>query len=167
VSTAEGRRGGRVRRASRISGGLSAFVLAALGIAYWWTCEPAFEVAIRWADGTSAARLSTLERRHGLESARTIGGGWVAYDLVDTRAANLQELLQQPEVQGGEPIDAATYQVPPDAPYGRGWMWIADRLPVSPELRLFRLVPALITVCAMTLAAALAAEVTTWRRSRG
>lgn len=127
----------------------------ALGVAYYLTYEPAFEVAIRWREGTTWQRRAQIERQFGLAEARNLADWTVWYDLIDTRPATIRALASQPEVAGFEGVNLDTFAVPPDAPYGKGWMWIGPRLPV---LRHRGVVPGVIVACALAIAWAVAGE---------
>ena len=124
-------------------------MLLALGAAYYLTYEPAPEVAVRWREGTTWQRRAELERRFGLVRARDIDDWKVWYDLVDIRPANIRSLAEEPDVAATQGLDLETYSIPPDGPYGKGWMWIGPRLPV---LRHRGVVAGVILVCALTLA---------------
>ena len=140
---------------------LAAIVLALLGGAYYFTWEPAPLVAIRWREGTTFDRRTEVERWFGLVRGRDLDGRAVTYDLVDTRPANIQELLEQPEVEDAGDIDEATYEVPADVPYGRGGMWIGDRLP---EARAYRVVPVVVAVCVLVIAYAVGGAIAVRRK---
>ena len=140
---------------ARAAGLLSAIVLAAFGVAYYFTYEPALEVAITWAEGATWERRMEVERRAGLVRPRDLTRGTVTYDLIDTRPENIRELLEQPEVEDGGVLDRRSYTVPADAPYGRGWMWVGNRWPV---VRMYGLVPVIVTACGGVFLVALARE---------
>jgi len=146
---------------SRAAALLAAALLALLGGAYHFTWEPAPLVAIRWREGTTFDRRTEVERWFGLVRGRDVDGRTVTYDLVDTRPANIQELLEQPEVEAAGDIDETTYAVPADVPYGRGGMWIGDRLP---EVRAYRLVPVVVAVCGLIIAYAVAKGIAARRK---
>ena len=134
---------------SRAAAIVAAVLLTLIGGAYYFTWEPAPLVAIRWRDGTTFDRRVEIERWFGLVRGRELEGRTVTYDLVDTRPANIQELLEQPEVEPAGNIDETTYAVPADVPYGSGGMWIGDRLP---EARAYRVVPVVVAVCGLVIA---------------
>ena len=139
---------------ARLSSAIAALVLAALGVAYYLTYEPAPEVSITWREGTTWLRRSQLERQFGLARGRDIADWRVWYDLVDVRPSTIGGLQRQPEVAAIDGLDMATHTVPADAPYGDGWMWIGPRLPV---LRYRGVVPGIIVMCVAVLAVALPA----------
>jgi hypothetical protein len=129
----------------------AAAVLALLGAAYYFTYEPAPQVTIRWREGVTSERRADVERRFGLVRARDPEGRAVAYDLVDTRPENVEELLEQPEVDDSGYAGGPAY-VSADLRYGRGGTWIGDRHVTSPELRIFRVVPVIVTACGLVIA---------------
>lgn len=143
-------------KVERAAAAVATLVLLALGIAYYLTYEPAPEVVIRWRDGTTWQRRATLERRFGLVQARDIADWTVWYDLVDIRPANIRSLAGQPEVAGTQGLDLETYSIPPDGPYGKGWMWIGPRLPI---LRHRGVVPVVVIVCVLTIGYVVVSEV--------
>ena len=140
---------------------LASAVLTLLGCAYYFTSEPAPLVIIKWREGTTSDRKAAVERWFGLVRARDPEGRAVTYDLVDTRRANINELLEQHEVEGVGYIDAATNTVSGNAAYGRGRMWLGDRLPV---VRAYRVVPVIIAACSLVIAYAFAKEIVARRR---
>jgi len=146
---------------SRAAARLAAVLLAVLGAAYYFTWEPAPVVGIRWREGTTLERRAYVERWFGLARARDHAGRAVTYDLVDTRPANIRELLEQPELETVGYMDGVTFTVPADAPYGRGGMWIGDRLP---EARANRVVPVIVAVCALVIAYAVVRQIAARRR---
>ena len=146
---------------SRAAALLAAALLALLAGAYYFTWEPAPLVAVRWREGTTFERRIEVERWFGLVRGRELEGRTVTYDLVDTRPANIQELLEQPEVEAAGDIDETTYAVPADVPYGRGGMWIGDRLP---EARAYRVVPVVVALCGLVIAYAVAQAVAARRK---
>lgn len=131
-----------------------------LAAVYWYTYEPAFEVTIRWREGVAWTRRVELERRFGLVERRNHERRSRTYDLIDTRPGNIRALAGQPEVEDSGIIDTRTFTVPPDAPYGRGWMWAGDRWPV---VRQYRLLPLVVLACGLTIACAARREM----RARG
>ena len=130
-------------------------MLLALGIAYYLTYEPAPEVVVRWQEGTTWQRRTELERRFGLLRARDLAEWTLWYDLVDIRPANIRALVEQPEVAETQGLDLETYTIPPDGPYGKGWMWIGQRLAI---LRHRGMVPGVVLVCAAAIAYAIGKE---------
>jgi len=129
-------------------------VLGALAFAYYFTCEPAFEIAVTWREGTTRLRRSQLERQHGLVRGRDIADWTVWYDIVDVRPGNIGALTRQAEVAAVHGVDSETGTVPPDAPYGDGWMWIGSQLPV---LRQRGAVPVIVAGCVAVLVLSLPA----------
>jgi hypothetical protein len=146
---------------SRAAALLAVVLLALLGGAYYFTYEPAPHVTVRWREGATFDRRVDVERWFGLVRARDREGRTVSYDLVDTRPANIQELLEQPEVEAAGDIDETTYAVPADVPYGRGGMWIGDRLP---EARAYRVVPVVVALCGLVIAYAVAKAIASRRK---
>ena len=147
--------------ASRMAAFVAAVVLVLLAGAYYFTYEPAPQVTISWRESTTFDRRGDVERWFGLVRERDREERTVTYDLVDTRRENINELLEQPEVEAVGYIDHVTNTIPADAPYGRGWMWIGDRLP---EARVYRVVPVIIAVCCLVIAYAFAYEIAARRR---
>ena len=125
-----------------------------LGAAYQFSYEPAPAISIQWREGTTWQRRAAIERQFRLVRSRDQDVR-ITYDLVDTRASNIASLLSQPEVVDTGDLDLRSHAVPADAPYGRGWMWIGNRLPV---LRVPGAVPALVIVCALVIGGALVTE---------
>jgi hypothetical protein len=132
----------------RVAAGVAAAVLLGLAITYWFTYEPAFALTVRWRDGLTWDRRLELERQLGLVRHRDQQRRTITYDLVDTRSTNVRALLTHPDVEDASPLDAATFSVPADAPYGTGWMWAGSR---SPAIRAHRLTPVLVAVALITL----------------
>jgi hypothetical protein len=134
-------------KANRIAAAIAATVLIALGGAYYFSCEPAPAVPIRWRDDMTWQRRAEIERRFGLVQSRDQDVR-ITYDLTDTRPSNIAALLEQPEVLDTGDLDLRSHTVPADAPYGRGWMWVGSRLPV---LRIRGAVPALVIASALVI----------------
>ena len=135
---------------------MAALLLLPLGIGYYLTYEPAPEVVITWREGTTWPRRADLERQFGLVRGRDIADWTVWYDLVDIRASNIKALVEQPEVAATQGLDLRTHTIPPDGPYGKGWMWIGSRLPM---LRHRGTVPGVALACAIVIGYAIAKEV--------
>lgn len=144
-----------VTRATRFAAGIATTVLLVLGAAYYFSYEPAPAISIRWRGGTTWQRRAEIERQFGLVQSRDQDVR-ITYDLRDMRASNIASLLAQPEVVDTGDLDLRSHAVPADAPYGRGWMWVGDRLPL---LRARGAVPAVIIVCALMIGGALVREV--------
>jgi hypothetical protein len=124
--------------------------LAALGLAYWLTYEPAPAIRVRWRDDVTSARQAALERKYLLSNGRAPMGRSIAYDLLDTRRSNIEALVRDPDVADTHDIDRERYEIPFDKPYGERWMWVAHRMP---GLRDARVRWALVVVlCAMAIA---------------
>lgn len=120
--------------------------LALLGVAYWWTHEPAPRVRVLWREGVPADQQAALEREYLLRNGRDrLPEGSVAYDLLDTSSANIRALVEDSAIADTNDIERNTYAVPFDVDYGGEWMWIADR---TPGLRDRRVRTALIVVLA-------------------
>jgi hypothetical protein len=147
---------------TRAAAALATLPLLALGIGYYLTYEPAPEVVITWREGTTWPRRIGLERRFGLVRGRDIADWTVWYDLVDVRPTNIKSLVEQPEVAATQGLDLRTHTIPPDGPYGKGWMWIGSRLPI---LRHRGTVPGVAIACAAVIGYAIAKEVRA-RRAR-
>ena len=143
---------GRGTRGSRIIGLIAATVLVALGAAYYVTYERAPAVSIRWREGVTPERRAALERTFRLARGRAPEGRTITYDILDIRSSNVRALLQQPEVEDTGYIDRRTANVPANAPFGRGALWIGTRLPV---LRIYGVVPVILVVSVVVLAWAL------------
>jgi hypothetical protein len=124
--------------------------LAALGIAYWLTYEPAPAVQIRWRDGLSAARRAQLERKYLLVEPDPESGH---YALLDTSRRNIEALVTDPDVADTNDIDRVEFLIPFHVAYHTRWMWGAHRVPV---LRVGWVRLALITLLAGMAAAGLA-----------
>jgi hypothetical protein len=136
-------------RASRMAAAIAVSVLATLGAAAWATSERAPGVGIRWREGVSVDRQVALERRFRLHRRREPEGRSVLYDLVDIRSANVQALLEQPEVEDTSRIDRHTHTIMANAAFGQGTMWVGNRLPI---LRTYGVVPAIVMTCLIVLA---------------
>ena len=147
--------------ASRAATLVAAALLTLIGGAYYFTWEPAPLVAVRWRDGTTFDRRTQVERWFGLVRGRDLDGRTITYDLVDTRPANIRELLEQPEVEAAGDIDQTTYELPADVPYGVGGMWIGDRLP---EARAYRVLPVVVAVCGLVIAYAVVKAIAARRK---
>ena len=104
--------------------------LAALGLAYWFTYEPAPSIRVRWRDDVTSERQAALERKYLLVNGRAPAGRSIAYDLLDTRRANIKALVLDPDVLDMTDIDRDRFEVPYETPYGESWMWVADRIPL-------------------------------------
>jgi hypothetical protein len=122
-------------------------VLAALGITYYFTCEPAPRVAIRWREGLAPERQQALERRFLLVKPAP-DRDRLEYDLLDTSRVNIEALVQEPDVADTDRVSREGFTVPLDVPYGTSWMWLAHRTPV---LRLPGVLPAIVVLCAAIL----------------
>src|SRR5688500_11833455 len=116
-----------VRRRVLSAIGLSG--LAALGLSYWLTYEPAPAIRVRWRDDVTSARQAALERKYQLSNARAPQRRSIAYDLLDTRQKNIRALVLDPAVADTADVDREAFEVPFDRAYGDRWMWIAHRTP--------------------------------------
>lgn len=139
-------------RASRIAGLIAAIVLVAFAGAYYVTYERAPAVSIRWREGVTPERRAALERTFRLARGREPEGRTIIYDVLDIRSSNIRALLDQPEVEDTGYIDRRTNNVPGNAPFGRGGLWIGTRLPV---LRIYGVVPVILVVSVVVFAWAL------------
>ena len=128
---------------------LAASVLVALGLAYYFTVEPAPTINIRWRAGIDDAQRGRLERSFLLVQTGRDGRTYV-YDLLDTSPENLRAVLTEPAVEDTYRIDRDTLRFPPDYIYGSSWMWVAHRTPV---LRVPGVVEGVVAVCAAIVAA--------------
>ena len=128
----------------------AALVLAALGAAYFFTCEPSLTVKIRWRGDVDAARRAALERKFLLVNPSPQERRTIRYDLLDTSRSNLQAILDNPAVEDTTDIDRFSFSLPADYPYGSSWRWVAHRTPL---LRIPGVVEALVGICAAVLAA--------------
>ena len=139
------RLGADVRRGMLPTVGLAG--LAALGIAYWLTLEPAPAIRVRWREDVTSDQQATLERKYLLSSARAPQGRSIAYDLLDTRRANIEALVLDPAAADTADIDRDAFEVPFDKPYGDRWMWVAHRTPVLRDARVrWTLIAALVAM---------------------
>lgn len=128
--------------------GAAASVLAALAIAYYLTYEPAPAIGVTWRAGLSEARRADLERRFLLVN-RTPAGDGFKYDLLDTRTATLQALVDESDIADTDGISRVHSRLPPDISYGQSWMWVRYRIPV---LRAAGVVEAIVVACVCVLA---------------
>jgi hypothetical protein len=122
-------------------------VLVALGIAYYFTYEPAPRIGVRWRTGLGADRRSQLERRFLLVDPSPTED-MVKYDLLDTRRENLNAIVSDPDVAEVESIHNG---LPVDYSYGERWMWMRHRVPI---LRARGVVEGIVLVCVALLAVA-------------
>src|SRR5437762_3466594 len=104
--------------------------LALLGLAYWLTREPAPAIRVRWRAEVTSERQAALERQYLLANARAANGRSVAYDLLDTRPANIKALVRDPGVADTNDVDRRRFEISFDYVYGESWMWVAHRTPV-------------------------------------
>jgi hypothetical protein len=133
--------------ALRVMGMLAGCVLVALGITYYFTCEPAPRVAIRWREGVTAERQQALERRFLLVNPE-VERDRLEYDLLDISRANLEALVGEPDIADTDRISREGFTLPLDVPYGTSWMWLAHRTPV---LRIPGILSAIVVLCAAIL----------------
>ena len=141
---------------------IAALLLAALGLAYFFTCEPSLTVKIRWRGDVDAADRAALERKFLLVNPQPQEPDTLRYDLLDTSRSNLKAILEDPAVEDTTDIDRVSLSLPADYPYGTSWRWIAHRTPL---LRIPGVVEALAGICAAVLAASGVAAIRRWRRS--
>jgi hypothetical protein len=132
-----------------------------LGVTYYFTYEPAPEISIRWREGVTWEQRTAIERRHGLRRIREQEEESWTYDLIDIRTSNIRALLEQHEVEDTGVVDRLNYTIPSDAPYGDGWMWVGNRLPV---LRSHGVVPSIVLACSLALVYALVREIRARRK---
>lgn len=116
--------------ASRWIGVAGVVGLAALGITYWLTYEPAPRVRVLWRGDVVGERRAALERRYLLVNPRDrLPSGSLAYDLLDTSTSNIRAIVNDPAIVDTNDIERHTFVVPFDVEYGREWMWQAHRTP--------------------------------------
>jgi hypothetical protein len=108
----------------------AAIILATLGIAYYFTVEPAPTLKIRWRAGVTPGERAEVERRFRLVKPTPDQPRTYRYDLLDTRASNIEALVHDPAVEDTADIDTVHYVLPPDYPYGKSWTWAAYRMPI-------------------------------------
>jgi hypothetical protein len=128
----------------------AAVILLALGLAYYFTYEPAPEIRIRWRDGLDQGRRAELERRFLLVNPASFEDR-MTYDLLDTSRWNVEALVVERDIADTDRVDRVHYTIPFDIPYGSGWMWVAHRTPV---LRIPGVVNGIVLVCAAVLVVA-------------
>src|SRR5918996_135551 len=148
--------------ALRMVGLAAACVLVVLGIAYYFTYEPAPRIAVRWPPGLDPARRQELERRFLLVKP-VPDRDRVEYDLLDTSRGNIEALVREPDVADTDRVGRENFGLPLDVPYGTSWMWVAHRTPL---LRIPGVVTAIVAICGLAVAAALAAELRSRVRRR-
>lgn len=135
-------------RGPAIAAAVALFVLALIGGTYWYTVEPAPAVKVRWREGIGADRQAELERRFLLFDPVAPEGRSATYTLLDTSAANIEAIVEAPEVEDTYDIERQRYTVQPAAPYGTRWMWLAHRVPL---LRTPGVVETIVAACAVVL----------------
>jgi hypothetical protein len=140
---------------------IAALVLAALAGARYATYERAPGMSIRWREDVTDARRRQLERGFRLARGRAAEGRTMTYDLLDLRSSNVRALIAHPQVEDTGYLDRTTFNVPANAPFGQGGMWVGTRMPV---LRIRGVVPALAIACVIFLASPLIRA--GWRRRR-
>ena len=139
---------------------VAAVILVLLGGAYYFTVEPAPTLKVRWREGVSPGQRAAAERQLLLVNGAVHEGRSFTYDLLDTRAKNLEAIVTHTDVEDTSDIDRTQFTLPPDIPYGQSWMWAAHRTPL---LRAPGVVTAIVVVCVGIL---LTAGVVAWRRYR-
>jgi hypothetical protein len=125
-------------------------ILFALGMAYYFTYEPAPEIRIRWRDGLDPGRRAELERRFLLINPAPFEDR-LTYDLLDTSRRNVEALVNERDIADTDRVDRVNYTIPFYVPYGSSWMWVAHRTPV---LRVPVVVNGMVLVCAVVLVVA-------------
>jgi hypothetical protein len=115
---------------------------------------------VKWRAGVSEARRAELERRFLLVN-RTPAGDRFRYDLLDTRTANLEAIVDEPDIADTDGISRVDYRLPPDISYGQSWMWVRYRIPV---LRAAGVVEAIVLACASVLALGVRRTIASRRR---
>ncbi len=104
--------------------------LSLLGAAYAFTYEPAPRIRVQWREDLRPEQRARRERTYLLVRPRDpIPDGSIAYDLLDTSAANIRALVNDPAVTNTGDIDENTFIVPFHTEYGESWMWVAHRTP--------------------------------------
>jgi hypothetical protein len=141
---------------------LAAGALVALGLAFYFTYEPAPEIRIQWRSGLTPERQAALERRFLLVNPRPVEDR-LAYDLLDTSRANVEALVNERDVADTDRVDRVGYTIPFDIPYGTSWMWVAHRTPV---LRIPGVIESIVLAAAVVLSAAAAIVRRRARRGR-
>jgi hypothetical protein len=145
-------------RLTRLAAVIGAAVLTTMAAAYHFTYEPAPEIAVQWATHVTWDQRLAVEQRLRLVRPRRQREWTIVYDLVDTSEANIRVLAGLADIEHATTIDRRTMTIPADAPYGLGWMWIGNRLPL---LRRQGVVPILIGLSGVALAHGLAGELRT------
>ena len=130
-----------------------------LGVAYYFTYEPAPRIGIRWPTELEPERRQELERRFLLVNPG-VEGDRIEYDLLDTSRENVEALVREPDVFDTDRVGREHFVLPLDVPYGTSWMWVGHRIPV---LRIPGVVSAIVGFCAVATVAWLTGEL---RRSR-
>jgi hypothetical protein len=118
---------------------LGAAGLGVLGGTYWFTHEPAPSVRVLWRDEISLDRQLELEREYLLANRRAPhpdAPKSFAYDLLDTRASNIEALVRDPGVQDTNDIDREHFLIRIDRASGEQWMWAAHRTPGLRDARI-------------------------------
>jgi hypothetical protein len=133
----------RLPAAVRLAMLAAAGVLVALGVAYYFTYEPAPQIVVLWRDNLPPNRRSALERRFRLVDPEPHENRFT-YDLLDTSQANIKALVNEPDVEDTDRIDQSHYLIPFETPYGGSWMWVAHRIPI---LRAPGVVPGIVLAC--------------------
>ena len=128
----------------------AAVILLGLGLAYYFTYEPAPEIRIRWRDGLDPGRRAELERRFLLVN-RAPFEDRLTYDLLDTSRRNVEALVRERDIADTDRVNRTNYTIPFYVPYGSSWLWVAHRTPV---LRIPGIVNGLVLVCAAVLVVA-------------
>ena len=125
--------GRRARRYAAWCAAIGITGLAALVFAYWFTYEPAPGIRVTWGPGVTLEQQAATERKFMLSNRRSPHPEQprsLAYDLLDTRHANIEALLKDPAVADTNDIDDEWARVRLGTEYGDRWMWVAHRTPL-------------------------------------
>jgi hypothetical protein len=134
---------------ARLAALAAAGLLAAMGVAYYLTYEPAPQIHVLWRDDLDPDRRAELERRFRLVHPAPFEDR-LTYDLLDTSERNIRAMMTEPDLDDTDRVDQSRYLIPFDVPYGGSWMWIAHRIPL---LRAPGIVTGLVLTCVIVLAA--------------
>src|SRR4051812_29684548 len=112
-----------------IVGGTGLFLFLAV---YALTREHPPTIRVRWRDDVGIQRQEELARRYLLVEKRSQAADArqsFAYDLLDTRPANIEALVTDPEIADTNDVDRDHFRIRAAADQGAGWTWVAYRTP--------------------------------------